>query len=91
MLIYQVIDLTKARSENLKLWTVLKKVVNDWSVTQWMMIFKGRLLKINNIMRQATVSLRETEVHRGREGEREVVRGPWRKGKEDGGEGNLER
>ena len=62
MLIYPVIDLTKARSENLKFWTVLKKVVNDWSVTQWMMIFKGRLLKIKSIMRQASVSLRETEV-----------------------------
>ena len=46
MLIEQLIDLEKVRTENLKFRTDLRdQVMDGWSVTQWMIVYKGRLLK----------------------------------------------
>ena len=46
MLIEQLIDLGKIRTENLKIWAHLRDPVMDgWSVTQKRIFYKGRLLK----------------------------------------------
>ena len=46
MLIEQLIDFEKVRTENLKFRTDLRdRVMNVWSVTQQMNVYKGRLLK----------------------------------------------
>ena len=46
MLIEQLINLEKVRTENLKFRTDLQDLVKDgWSVTQQMIVYKGRLLK----------------------------------------------
>ena len=44
--IEQLINLEKVRTDNLKFRTDLRDLVMDgWSVTQWMNVYKGRLLK----------------------------------------------
>ena len=46
MLIEQLIDRGKIRTENLKIWAHLRDPVMDgWSVTQTRIFYKGRLLK----------------------------------------------
>ena len=46
MLIEQLIDLRKVRTENLKFWTDLwDQAMAGWSVAQKMIVYKGRLLK----------------------------------------------
>ena len=45
LLIEQLIDLEKVRTENLKFRTDLqKRVMDGWSVTQQMIVYKDRLL-----------------------------------------------
>ena len=47
MLIEQLIDLEKVRTDNLKFRTDLRdQVMDGWSVTQRIIVYKGRLLKI---------------------------------------------
>ena len=56
MLIEQVVNLQKLKSENLKFRTdQFEKVVICWSVTQWIMIFRGRLLKNSKLAQSMQV------------------------------------
>ena len=54
MLIEQLIDFRKVRTENLNLRTDLRdQVMGGWSVTQYMIVYKSRLLKNLHIKKQS--------------------------------------
>ena len=67
MLIKQLINLKKKRTDNLKFRTdlrVLDRVLDGWSVTQEMNVYKGRLLKkSSNRKSKLVLSTLVTTVH----------------------------
>ena len=63
MLIEQLIDLEKVRTENLKFRTDLRdQVMDGWSVTK-MIVYKGKLLKKSSNRKSKHVSCQRGSLH----------------------------